>query len=122
MLHIAFFSEFKDADYVVFWGDRNDMIQLRDALARFCATKNKHRFPGIESDVILQSSAHSLGMHKAGEQLIWALNATHAAQFRDKVAAIVESDGPCHNYLECDVAGEIAVLVTRDEYPPEMRP
>jgi hypothetical protein len=123
VMQVAYFADFSDGPYVVFWGNRDDMTQLRDLLAHFCATEDEHHFGGKQSDVILQSVPRSVGMQKLDDnRFVWRLDARHTAEFRDKVAALVEASIPCHQCLECDVEGEIAVLVSRDEYPPEMRP
>jgi len=107
---------------ILFWGDdATDFCELRDALAEPAITG--HHFSGPGAEIDLQLSERSRGMLRQSDRSFqWAISKTDATCFHDLVVALVDSGIPAgHQYLECNVPGEVTVIVSRGEYPADWR-
>jgi hypothetical protein len=75
----------------------------------------------LEIDLQLSERSHGM-LRQSDRSFQWAISKTDATCFHDLVVALVESGIPAgHQYLECNVAGEVPVIVSRGEYPADWR-
>lgn len=123
MFQTSYFSDWKGEGVILFWADETaDFRELLDALGEIVSTS--HHFTGLGVEIDLQLSERSRGMLRQNDRsFLWAISKTDATCFRDLVAALVEPSTPAgHQYLECNVPGEITVVVSRGEYPADLKP
>jgi hypothetical protein len=123
VLQAAYFSYFKGhSDILLFWGNDADLRELRDALGELSTTGQARHFAGRNCGIDLRRAAASAGARRQGERLFdWAIDSRDAADFRDKVAALIASSGAGHQYLTSVRGGGITVMVSRAEYPPDLK-
>jgi hypothetical protein len=121
VLQAAYFSHFKShSDILLFWGNDADLRDLHDALTELAFTGQGRHFAGQNCGIDLRLATRSTGAQRHAERLFdWAIDRKDAAGFRDKLAALIASPGSGHQYLTC--ATGITVMVSRAEYPPDLR-
>jgi hypothetical protein len=128
MLRHAYFSNFKQGPKLLVWGNAADIREFADFLATTVHKSDgfTSSIPGIavdDSEVLLVRSGHCDGLQRAANNAFsWCVDRESLSEFIDMVDALAAADGPCHQYLECSVAGEVTVMVSRDEYPDQLHP
>ena len=127
ILRSAYYSDFKGGPKVVFWGDSKAIEQLANllrasaigtgplALGSFCEAVDGRA-------IIIQTAVSQCGMQPYGSGFEWNLNAQTMADFAERLDILAESNRPGHQYLECGVTGEIAVMASCGEYPADLKP
>jgi hypothetical protein len=123
MFQTSYFSDWNGEGVILFWADETaDFRELRDALSEIVSAGHHFTGPGVEIDLQLSERSHGMLRHNDGS-FQWAVSKTDATRFRDLVAALVEPSTPAgHQYLECNIPGEITVVVSRGEYPADLKP
>jgi hypothetical protein len=77
--------------------------------------------PGCDSPCVITVAAspgtnHAAMTSPADGVFRWLLSAAHARRFADLIAAMADSQIPCHQYLETE-PGLPVVVMTKGEYP-----
>jgi hypothetical protein len=123
MLRYAFFTDFMSGPKVVLWGDRNGLAKLQ-ALLRQASDRgglfnfaDRSDFQSADgSSLVLVCRDRDRGMARAPDgTLTWELTRERADDFVELVAPLLDGK-PGHQYLECGLPDEIAVMVSRGEY------
>jgi hypothetical protein len=118
---------FKGGPKFLFWGDQKAMSEFAGVL-RASAVGN--RLLGLQSfsdavdgkSVVIQPISRSKGLRMVGQYFEWTISKEDMDEFAELVDGLAESTGPGHQFLKCGADDEIVVMVSKDEYPPDLRP
>jgi hypothetical protein len=131
MLRYAYFADFKSGPKLLFWGEGKDMERLTAFLRETARGKEPPPFSQLSwsrsvdgSDVAIVIGEGATGLQRRSGELdfVWRLDRETADDFSQKVGALARVGPSGHQYLECGVKGEITVMVSRSEYPPDLAP
>lgn len=123
-LRSAYFVDWKGGPTFLIWGNSEGMINLRDwlrlapnagALAQFC-----HSADGKEISIKVVVHERDAGMRIGQVGLEWSLSPALAADFADKIEALVASASG-HQYLDAR-GNNVTVEVSIGEYPEDLSP
>ena len=112
---------------MVFWGDKTAIEQLANLL-RAGAVGTGPLGLGSFSEavdgraIIIRTAVPERGMRSSDFGFEWALSSQNMIDFADALDVLAESHGPGHQYPECGVSDEIAVMASCGEYPDDLRP
>lgn len=132
MLRYAFFPDFQSGPKLLVWGGRDDMARLYEALAQVASGDGPPTFndiPGCrsvdgtsvafeivgEAEGVLRDPVEPDLFHWRADQETWCW-------FQELVEPLMHGSNPAHQVLECQAGGDIVVLVSRGEYPDDLKP
>jgi hypothetical protein len=127
MLRSGYFHNFKAGPTVLFWGDARAMRKLANLLNSSSIGTGPLGMNSFVNAVDARTIAirlapSSRGMRTSGRDFEWAMDADTKTAFADAVEILAEANVPNHQYLTCNVTGEIAVMASCGEYPDDLVP
>jgi hypothetical protein len=124
MICASYFSDFKLGPKLLLWGDAAGLEHVAMVLEKLRSGAPKVALTGFANnapEIAVLGVAEPHGMQrKSASRFEWEIGLHHVADFLDLITSLAKSDAPGHHYLECGIPGEIVVMVSRDEYPPDL--
>jgi hypothetical protein len=133
VVRFAVFANFKGTDTLLIWGDRVGLGRCQALLhtlasdASRAAVLNQQLWALAVGRTKLQLARCQSGCMmkvrhaEGGASIAWHCAAEIFAEHADKIGALISSSNRGHQYL--DMRGDpLQVLVSVDEYPPDLKP
>lgn len=135
MLNFGIFENLKGADTLLIWGDAADLVCLQRLFSDLAsgqrsvaALANEPWAHSVNGDRLeLTVAAVGRGTmrlkRQTGERIVeWSCAPMWFEEFAAKIASLAASDHEGHQYLDAPQAAPIQVMVSKGEYPADLRP